>query len=456
MEVSVFSYAGIVVGIFILVITIAYPIFAIYLLPVAFSLSPEIVVGATAAREITVRIEDFLIAVLLIRILFEFVLMGQFPPPKLRYNAVIILSMFLYSMSLVLSTSAGVAILAVSPTGGFFFVLKLIQFFLFYFVFFYYIRSQRDINIVLAVSLITLSIMTIYGTLQIPLGERISMPFEGSKAGEAEPNTFGGYLVLLGSIVAGLYSHETKRIKRVVYILLIASAIVPLVYTQSRTSWASAWVALMVFLIITKGLQRKVVIFSLMLLVVMSLPLMPGKIKQRAEFWKSEEGFRSTETVGGTTFDPSTSERIGKYRQIPRYFSRNPVLGVGVTGAGFIDGQYVRVIIETGLLGVFTFSYFLYVILRYMYSVYKSTAIPFSKGFSLGLFCGTIGMLVHGLGATTFFIVRIVEPYMMFLAILVSHGYITSVSKKAEMPIPSQYVYPYLIWHPATESRVDT
>ena len=261
MEASVFTYAGIIIGILVFVITIAYPIFAIYLLPVAFSLSPEIVVGTTAAREITVRIEDLLIVVLLIRILFEFVLMGQFPPPKLRYNAVIILSMFLYSMSLILSTSGGVALLLVQPGGGFFFVLKLIQFFLFYFVFLYYIRDQRDINIILTGTLITFLIMTIYGSWQIPLGERITMPFEG-KAGEAEPNTFGGYLVLLGSVVAGLYTHETKRIKKVVYILLLASAIVPLIYTESRTSWISAWVALMVFLIITIGLQRKVIIFS--------------------------------------------------------------------------------------------------------------------------------------------------------------------------------------------------
>lgn len=452
MDTSVFTYGGILLGILVFIITIAYPypVFAIYLLPFAFSLSPEIIVGETAAREITLRIEDLLIAVLLIRFFFEIVVLGQFPPPKLRYNAVIILSMFLYSMTLIFSTSVGVANLTVSPAAGFFFVLKLIEFFLFYLVFFYYVKSQRDINVVLIGTLITFVIMIVYGLWQIPLGGRITMPFEGKGAG-AEPNTFGGYIVLIGSIIAGLYTYETKRPIKVIYMLLLASAVLPLIYTQSRTSWASAGIALIAFLIITKGLQRKIVVFSLMLLLIMSLPLMPENIKQRAEFWKEEKGFERTQTIGEMKFDPSASERLEKYKEIPKYFFKNPLTGVGVTGAGFIDGQYIRVIIETGLLGVFTFSYFIYVILKYIYYVYKSTDDSFGKGLSLGLLCGTIAMLIHGLGATTFFIVRIVEPHMMFLALLVSHGYITSLSERVEVSVPSKYIYPYLVWQPSRQ-----
>ena len=442
MEGQILNYGGFIVLLLLLAVSVFKPVFALYLLPYAFSLSPEIGAGGTAAREITLRLEDLLMGVLLLRVAFETVISKSFPMERLRGNQ-FFLPMFLYSMALILATTFGVAQLRVSPAAGFFFVLKLIQYFLFFFIFFYYIRDEKDIKVIFIGAMVTMAIVTLIGMMQIPGGERISMPFEGENS---EPNTFGGYYVVLGSVVAGLYIHEPKGRKKTIYALLLASTVMPFIYTMSRGSWIAGGFSLVTFLLLTKGLQRKVFIFIIPLIIVMTLPLMPGPVRERAQFWKAEEGFKGTETIGGMKFDSSTSERITRYRQMVNIFVQSPVLGWGMTGAGFIDGQYIRVINETGIVGVLTFFYLFYAILKYLFSSYKNREDPFSRSLSLGLFCATIGLLVHGLGASTFLLVRVVEPYMMFMAILVSYNRMTEGEARGKLHAPAQrYAYPYLV-----------
>ncbi|MBI5326778.1 MAG: O-antigen ligase family protein [Deltaproteobacteria bacterium] len=448
---QILNYVGFIVLLFVIAVSLFKPVFALYLLPYAFSLSPEIIVSQTAAREVTIRIEDLLTVTLLLKIFFDFLISKSFPLERFRKNQ-FFLPMFLYSFVLIIATTLGMAQGYVSPASGFFFVTKLIQFFLFFFMFLYYISDKKDIKVILNSALLTMGIVTIIGIIQIPTFARTTMPFEGESY---EPNTFGGYYVLLGSVVAGLYTHEPKGRKKVIYALLLAAAVMPFIYTLSRSSWIAAGFALITFLLLTKGLQRKVVIFMVLLLLVLSIPFMPGAIRERAEFWKAEEGFGRTETIGGTKFDASTSERITRYREMVDIFIESPVLGRGMTGAGFIDGQYIRVINETGIVGVFAFSYLFYAILKYLYSSYKNTVDPFVRSLSLGLFCATIGLLIHSLGASTFLLVRVTEPYMMFLALLVGYDRMTEGEEKVESHTVNQiYIYPYLITAPV-KSRAE-
>src|SRR3989442_13492936 len=56
---------------------------------------------------------------------------------------------------------------------------------------------------------VTVGIVSVIGAAQIPRGQRVSAPFEG-EAGE--PNTFGGYLLLMMAIAGGI-GLETNRLK---------------------------------------------------------------------------------------------------------------------------------------------------------------------------------------------------------------------------------------------------
>jgi hypothetical protein len=48
----------------------------------------------------------------------------------------------------------------------------------------------------------------------------------------------------------------------------------------------------------------------------------------------------------------------------------------------------------------------------------KSASNPYLKGLSIGFFAGFIGLLFHALGANTFIIVRIMEPFWFFTGII--------------------------------------
>ena len=438
------GFGGLAVLSIILFLALLYPKRIVYLLPLAFSLSPEIIVGQTAAREITLRLEDFLIAVLLLRIAFDFITVRF---QSMRGNVLKKLTppIFSYSLCLILATTYGVMLRHVAPGAGFFYVIKLIQFFLFFYVFYYYISDEKDVKIILASAFIALFICSLIGYYQIPTSDRTTMPFEGASS---EPNTFGGYYVLLLSILGALFAHEPKGRKKTFYAALIGFSILPFIYTGSRTSWFAALITILAFLLLTKGFHRKTVILALIIITIMSIPLLPGKIKQRAKFWVPEEGYQKTQTVGRLEFDPSGSDRIAKYKMVPQEWPRSPIFGFGVAGRGFIDGQYIRVILETGLLGVTAFCYLFFMIFQQIFTVYKYSQIPLQKSLALGLLCGTIGLLFHGLGATTFYIVRISEPYWMFLALMCSYSKF-SVDEKVKAPMFRKiYSYPYLIETP--------
>lgn len=98
---------------------------------------------------------------------------------------------------------------------------------------------------------------------------------------------------------------------------------------------------------------------------------------------------------------------------------RHPILGSGVTGYGFVDAQYPRVLVETGIIGMISFFLLLAAIFRQGKIVFRGTSDIVYRGLSMGFLAGFIGLLVHAVGANTFIIVRIMEPLWFVLAMVV-------------------------------------
>jgi hypothetical protein len=94
------------------------------------------------------------------------------------------------------------------------------------------------------------------------------------------------------------------------------------------------------------------------------------------------------------------------------------VFGYGVTGFGFMDAQYARVLVETGAVGFAAFAWLVWTVLRSSASGFRSLAAPEDRGLALGFMAGTIGLLFHAVGSNTFIIVRIMEPFWFFAGIV--------------------------------------
>lgn len=84
-----------------------------------------------------------------------------------------------------------------------------------------------------------------------------------------------------------------------------------------------------------------------------------------------------------------------------------------------MDAMYPRVLTETGLLGVCAFLALVMAIGRVSYRAATKAVDPYLKGLALGFLFGFIGLLAHAIGANTFIIVRIMEPFWLVAALTV-------------------------------------
>jgi hypothetical protein len=386
---------------------------AVYVLIFSMLLSPEIVLSPQSQRELSIRMDDLLIMVItlgwLARNAFykELGLVVRTPLNK---------AILAYGTICILATLFGMVFGKVRPLQGTLFVLKYLEYFVIFFMVLNNIHSRDQLKRYLLAILITAAIVSLYAIAQIPMGERISAPFEG-KTGE--PNTFGGYLVLMMSLLAGIFlSHRNRKVKTASLAAMGLLAI-PFVFTLSRSSWMAVggmYITLMIFS------NRKVVLSVLLLIAVVAGPIiMPKEMEKRYEktFMSKPLESKDQVRVGGVYLDLSSSERINSYLKILDDIETRPLLGYGITGYGFIDGQYFRTLIETGFIGL---SAFLYLLFRIF------------KGLSLGVLVGFAAMLIHAVTANTFIIIRIMEPFWFVMAMAVA---VQSNKLERENPLES-------------------
>ena len=122
--------------------------------------------------------------------------------------------------------------------------------------------------------------------------------------------------------------------------------------------------------------------------------------------------------IGAIRLDTSTSARILGLKELLQDLPKHPVLGYGISGYDFIDAQYPKVLIETGFLGLIAFFYLIYSIFKMAINHMNEVKTPYFKGIAIGFIAGYIGLLFHAIGANTFIIVRIMEPFWFFAGII--------------------------------------
>ena len=387
----------------------------LYILIFSMLLSPEMNFGETAGsslgRGITLRFEDFLLMIIGASWFAKNAInkeLGLFLKTPLNKP------IFFYILICLVSTSFGVISGDVNLKTGFLFVLKYVEYFIVYFMVVNHLTSTEQIKRFVFCLLLTCFITGIIGLLQIPGGERVSAPFEGEIG---EPNTFGGYLLFLGAIAAGLLLKTESGRSKQLLIFLILAIIPSFLFTQSRASYLGFIVTYFVIGMLTR---HRIIITGLLALALLLSPLfLPQEVKDRVLYTVSQPEEAGQIRVGEIRLDTSTSARIESFQQIMEDWPKKPIIGYGVTGYEFLDSQYPRVLIESGILGLIAFFYLLYSIFKLTVCNMKEIKTPFFRGLTVGFFAGFIGLLFHALGANTFIIVRIMEPFWFFAGIIV-------------------------------------
>ncbi|BFU91561.1 MAG: hypothetical protein NTAFB01_27480 [Nitrospira sp.] len=423
-----------VVGFLIVMTAVTSVPVALYLLIASMLLSPEIAIGriegrGVGGRELSFRMDDILLVVIGVSWLVKNIVYRELAlfreTPLNRPIAV-------YMAICVISTLGGVLNGHVRPLTGFFFVLKYFEYFFVFFMVVNHVRSQQQVvGLVLALLTVGL-IVSLYAISQIPSGQRASAPFEGEIG---EPNTLGGYLVFLLAIMTGLLLHVQFGPIRIALLVLAGFAVLALMATLSRSSYLAGAVLLM-----TVGLTqwRRPRVLTLLLVVIALVPLLaPANVKQRVNETFFGRQYGGEIKVGNVGLDLSTTERLKSWTYVLKDWVHDPILGRGITGYAWADAQYVKIIGETGLAGLVAFGFIIYRLWRCARESFLSETDPFAKGLAHGFLLALVAMLAHGIGANTFIIIRIMEPFWLCAGLVML---LPILAVQVEPPIKPQEV----------------
>jgi len=152
---------------------------------------------------------------------------------------------------------------------------------------------------------------------------------------------------------------------------------------------------------------------------------MPEVVIERVMKTVQEEGGQQV-TIAGRDLgvvDKSTYERVHVWRKVAFLLSLGTeffLFGGGISWESVLDSQYARVLLETGVVGLFAFLFLQWRLLRTTREAYRWTEDWMARGIALGMFGATLALVVHSIGTISFLIVRIMEPYWFLIALTVS------------------------------------
>jgi O-antigen ligase len=391
-----------------------YPQIAFYILIFSMLFSPEIMVGQTAAREITFRFDDFLLGIIVFTWLVRAAVykeLAVFRSTPLHTPIGLFMAVSL------LTTFIGMVMGRVGVATGFLFNLKIFEYFVVYFMVVNYVREEKELKTFVVLILLVALMVNLYALYQVPTGMRVSAPFEGEFG---EPNTLGGYLLIIISLTLALFLLRSFGQRTNLLIPLLVLSVAVLMFTQSRGSWIGLIFMSAPFMLLS---SKRVFFIAGAVLLVVALPyIAPESTKERfASTFRAEPFFARTEQFMGVELDPSASERVTSYKQGFEKWKKNPLFGYGVTGAGFIDPQFLRVLVETGVVGLAFFLFLLWRMALFLWNTYWTVDNPFYKALYLGMLGALVGLIGHGITASSFIIVRIMEPFWFLMGLVAAY-----------------------------------
>ncbi len=467
---------GVALGIVVALIIMVNLKMGLYLIVFSMLLSPELTIyegaqapGMEASKPVSIRFEDL---ILMLACAVWLVKTSIFEHIKLIYYTPINKYIFIYVVVVFFSTSLGVLEGKVSFKSGFFFTLKYIEYFVLFFMTVNIIKTVGDkkyIEHLINAMFITAVIVCIYAIISMGGGGRASAPFEGENG---EPNTLGMYLIIIGALAYGLLSNKIGMAQENRLRIMIVILLIPFFATLSRVSYIALIPTAFMFGYLSKHRIWFILSAAIFFFLV---PLLLPLLKQQITDLYSKEVKKITQKVGqkvnksatariekffedltskswdrilytitqkqkkwrrqerflGARLDTSTSARIESWRKVFTDVIDNPLLGTGTTGYAFVDGQYIKILIESGALGLLAFFTLIYQILKRSLQIYYNAVTPYYKGIAMGFVCSLIGMLIHAFASNTFIIIRIMEPFCLLMGIVFMIPHLESMINKA-------------------------
>lgn len=199
--------------------------------------------------------------------------------------------------------------------------------------------------------------------------------------GYAGVNGFAAFEAMFCSFILGVLPYVKKIAARLGLLLILVSGIYCLLFAFSRGGYIGFLCGM-----ITVGVlkSRKYLVLALVLVFGWQV-LLPTSVQQRISM--------TTEGSSSGQFDSSSEERLTLWRDALDMFKRNPVTGTGFNTYEFMHrvgsyqdthNYYLKVLAETGLVGMILFLMLLRMLFKVGWRLYRSADDPFWSALATG------------------------------------------------------------------------
>ena len=212
--------------------------------------------------------------------------------------------------------------------------------------------------------------------------------------GYAGVNGLAALEAQMSVFLLGLYSVHKKVKARWGYLVLLGTCLVALTYTLSRGGYAAVLIGAL-FIGILKN--RKILLVLAIFLLTWQT-IVPNAVRERVFMTQDSNG----------ELDPSAGDRVTLWENAMEIIRGNPAIGTGFDTYKFMHAvgpyedthnYYVKVMLETGIVGLIIFLAIISLMFRAGFSLYRAIQ---AEDFLRGLGLGVAGMLVATIVANIF------------------------------------------------------
>jgi putative inorganic carbon (HCO3(-)) transporter len=258
-----------------------------------------------------------------------------------------------------------------------------VEMLLFFFLVAAAIRKPKQIVVILA--LMCLSILVVNRTYHNVLGGRDYSHFsydarDAGPIGYAGENGMGAFQAEMAVFLIGLACFAKKLGWKLGLWGLACTSIYCLMFTFSR----GGYVGFLAGLLVLGLLKNRKLLFVLVVILVSWQALVPNAVRERVLMTYEDGGL-----------DQSAGDRVTLWQDAFRVITENPVVGTGFDTYEYMGrvgpfrdthNYYVKVLVETGCVGLFLLLWFLATAGKLSWRVFKQAKDPLLSGLGCAVF----------------------------------------------------------------------
>jgi len=390
----------------------------------AIALSPSFSVGRFGGGKIIeIRIEDILIVILGLIWLVNILISGKkrLEKPPLFFPILIWLSIGFVSVL------TNWFFRNLSFDRGFFYFLKCLEFFIFYFYIFYHLKNIESAKFITNFLIFLGTVNVGYVVYQAITGLQVG-EYGAGAVGERGVFPTGAFFLIFFVFFLNIFLYyflnlNISILKKGILGIIAMGPALGVFGSDSKTNFLGLVFALFLtlFFLFLRKKSFKLILVSILILILVAFIFIFALNHIRFVSRLFPMFFPSriiADFIRGRLIFIKPVFKEALERPLFLFF------GSGIGYLGESHNQYVRNLVETGIIGSLAFLFLIWIIIKKSFKIYSKSRDGFSLGLSAGLLVATLTMLFLSVATDSFIVVKLASVYWSFTAVTMAVIYV--------------------------------